>query len=347
MKMRLAYGIGLMAGVLALACATESLTTQTKRQTVDALIDAMGEFYVFPDKAEEAAKKLRAQIAAGAYDEITDGKAFAERLTSELRAASPDAHLGVRYSATPLPQRQQRERPSPEEIAQQRRTTLATNVGIERVERLLGNIGYIEVRSFSNPELAARPIAAAMSFVAETDGLIIDLRRNGGGLPETVRILSSYLFAEKVHLNTLVWRDGSRQEFWTNESVAGPRYADRPVYVLVSRSTGSGAEEFAYNLKQLKRATIVGECTWGGANPGGMVRLNDHFEAFIPSGRAENPITGTNWEGVGVQPDVAAEPAKALRVAQEALLRARLEKEADPAERQRIEQALRALESAP
>src|SRR5262249_22574655 len=119
-----------------------------------------------------------------------------------------------------------------------------------------------------------------------------------------------------VHLNSLYWRKGDRtEEFWTRKALDGKRYTGKPVYVLTSARTFSGAEEFAYNLQSRKRATIVGETTGGGAHPGGVRPINDHFAMFVPTGRAINPVTGTNWEGTGVKPDVAVRADEALETA--------------------------------
>ena len=206
------------------------------------------------------------------------------------------------------------------------------NFGFEKIERLQGNIGYIDLRGFSDPEAGVETVAAAMNFIGNTDALIFDLRQNGGGSPEMVALICSYLFGEKpVHLNSLYWRKGDKtDEFWTKASVAGKRYGEtKDVYVLTSNRTFSGAEEFSYNLKNLKRATIIGETTGGGAHPGGMYRINDHFGAFVPIGRAISPITKTNWEGTGVEPDVKVPKELALKTAYLMALNKVAEKTAD------------------
>jgi len=229
-----------------------------------------------------------------------------------------DKHIRVRHSATVLEDRQADRTPTAGERAAYLRTEQSRNFGVERVERLPGNIGYIELRGFASADIAGEAIAAAMSLVSHSDALIIDLRRNGGGDPATVALMSSYLFAERTHLNDMYWREGNRTEqFWTQDWVPGKRFdAKKPVYVLTSRRTFSGAEEFSYNLKNLKRATLVGETTGGGAHPGDMVKVAPHFQVFIPGGRAISPITKTNWEGTGVEPDVKVAADDALRVAQ-------------------------------
>jgi hypothetical protein len=155
-----------------------------------------------------------------------------------------------------------------------------------------------------------------MHLLENTDAVIIDLRRNGGGDPHTVQLLCSYFFDKPTHLNSLYWRDGDRtEEFWTLADLPGQRMADVPLFVLTSNYTFSGAEEFTYNMQTRKRATIVGETTGGGANPGGMVPVGERFGIFIPTGRAINPVTKTNWEGTGITPDVAVGAADALDTA--------------------------------
>ena len=192
--------------------------------------------------------------------------------------------------------------------------------GIEKVERLPGNVGYIELRGFhgTSPEASAAA-SAAMSSLADADVLIVDLRRNGGGSPHMVALITSYLFDAPVHLNSLYSRERDRtDDFWTTREVVGERFGgNKPVFVLTSKRTFSGAEEFSYNLKALKRATIVGETTGGGAHPGALRRLNPRFAMFVPTGRAINPVTKTNWEGTGVAPDVEVAADQALEKALE------------------------------
>jgi retinol-binding protein 3 len=301
-----------------------TIDAETRKQVIDTGLKRLNDTYVFADVAQAMERAVRDRAARGEYDQITSARAFAEKLTSDLQAVSKDKHLKVRYSHNPIPERPAGPRePTSEERAQYQRELAWGNYAFERVERLPGNIGYIEFRAFTDPELAADTVAAAMNFVANTDALIIDLRRNGGGRPDMVALISSYLFGpEPVHLNTIYTRDGNRTEdFWTRKDVAGKRYLNKDVYVLTSNRTFSGAEEFSYNLKNLKRATIVGETTGGGAHPGGMARLHPHFGMFIPRGRAINPISKTNWEGTGVKPDVEVPAAQALHVAHIAALR--------------------------
>jgi C-terminal processing protease CtpA/Prc len=313
------------------------LTPETKTQTVDALFAAMRREYVFPDLAKTAETSVRGQD----YAAITDGQAFAKRLTDDLQAVCKDAHLRIRYSAAVLPERKNADDASPAEIERIKRNERLDNGAFQKVERLTGNIGYIRLDGFYSPEAAKGPLKAAMDFVSQTDALIIDLRGNGGGYPETVQMFCSYLFDKPVHLNDIYDRTSDKTEsFWTKAKVPGKKYLNREVYVLTGKRTGSGAEEFAYDLQTQKRATIVGESTWGGANPGHVVRLNDHFAAFVPTGRAINPITKTNWEGTGVTPDVKVPVADALKTAQTMAIERLLAKATAEDEKSRLGEAL-------
>lgn len=197
-----------------------------------------------------------------------------------------------------------------------------TNYGFKEVKILEGNIGYIDLRGFVPPKYAGETAVAAMNFVGNCKALIFDLRKNGGGSPEMIQLISSYLFsAEPVHLNNFYFRPANKNtQTWTLPYVTGKRRPDMDVYVLTSKGTFSAAEEFTYNLKNLKRATIIGETTGGGANPGGNQIINDRFTVFVPTGRAINPITNTNWEGTGVQPDIAVPASDALLTAQQKAL---------------------------
>jgi hypothetical protein len=293
------------------------ITAAQRDDTIDALLRALGEKYVFPEKGNEAVAAVRDRQKRGDYAAVTTGQALAKALTTDINQVLKDAHFRVRFSLDKLPEREKAEKPSAEELAKLRKRELALNGGFDKVERLPGNIGYIEFRGFMDEEAGAETVAAAMNFVANTDALIIDLRQNGGGNPAMVALICSYLFGpEPVHLNDLYWREGNRtDEFWTRKEVAGRRYLGKDVYVLTSHYTFSGAEEFSYNLKNLKRATIVGETTGGGAHPGGGFRLSEHFRMFVPTGRAISPITKTNWEGTGVEPDLKVAADLALKTA--------------------------------
>jgi retinol-binding protein 3 len=289
-----------------------------------ALLDT---FYVFPDVAKRMGDSLRARLAHREYDAYTNGMMFAERLTDDLSAIGHDKHLHVNYSAQPLPIEKSGPAgapppaPSPEDSAREREFLTRINCGFVKSEVLPGNVGYLKFNMFGDPDFCAPTATAAMSSLADTRALIIDLRDNGGGSPPMVAFVSSYLFDDRTHLNDL-WtrRTNETKEFWTRDSVPGRRFGGRkPVYVLTSARTFSGAEEFTYNLKNLKRATIIGETTGGGAHPVNGHRIDDHFMIGVPFARAINPITHTNWEGVGVKPDIAVPANQALDAARKLL----------------------------
>lgn len=284
---------------------------------IDTLVTELNDVYVFAETAKKMETDLRSRLSAKEYDSITSARGFAEKLTADLQSISKDKHLRVRYSHEVLPSRTDRREPTAAEIEQSKWFNRRMNYGFERVERMNGNIGYIDLRGFSDHEAGSETVAAAMAFLKNSEALIFDLRQNGGGSPRMVALISSYLFGDKpVHLNDLYWRKGDKtDEFWTKPELAKIKFADKDIYVLTSNRTFSGAEEFSYNLKNLKRATIIGETTGGGAHPGGVVRLGDHFGVFIPSGRAINPISKTNWEGTGVEPDIKVPKEQALKLA--------------------------------
>lgn len=295
-----------------------TIDAATRSAVIDAALKKLNDNYVFPETARKMEQAVRGRIANKEYDQITSARMLATTLQGHLQEVSHDKHLRVIYSAEPLPPERNNREPGPEETARQLEFLRTSNFGFEKVERLPGNIGYLDLRGFQPAEFGAETVVAAMNFLANTDALIIDLRRNGGGDPAMVALISSYLFGpEPVHLNDLYFRpNDSTRQWWTLPYVPGKRYGDKKeVFVLTSNRTFSAAEEFTYNLQNLKRATIIGETTGGGAHPGGPRRINEHFAIWVPSGRAINPISKTNWEGTGVKPDVDVPADQALRVA--------------------------------
>ena len=323
--------------------ASPAIDATTRQQVMDGAIEHMQRGYIFEDVAQKMAAALRTHAKAGAYDAITGGAEFAAVLTKHLQEVSKDKHLRILFNAAGIAGTQP-------PITDEDRTRRAAaerrnNYGLHRVERLDGNVGYIELRGFSGSQEAGGAVAAAMNMLANTDALIFDLRRNGGGSPVTIGFISSYLFDKRVHLNDFYVREtGRRQSFHTSETVDGRRYGEsKPVYILTSNRTFSAAEEFTYNLKNLKRAVIVGETTGGGAHPGGARRITDHFAIWLPTGRAINPITGTNWEGVGIAPDIAVDPADALRTSHLDALKKIRASVTDPEHRNELDRAIAAL----
>lgn len=318
-----------------------------RAELMKAVVDAMRSDYIFPELVPQVQVALADLERTSAAAAPTSPAAFADAVTQTLQIVARDKHLRVRHHEQPQPERSNNRQPTPDERAAFERGARAANFGIERVERLPGNIGYLELRGFMPVGLASGAITAAMQLLAHTEVLVVDLRCNGGGDPRTVQLVCSYLLDPGVHLNDQVWRNGRRDEFRTLETLPGPRYGThKPVYVLTSARTFSGAEEFSYNLRHLKRATLVGETTGGGANPGGVHRLNAHFSMFVPSGRAVNPITGTNWEGTGVEPHLKVAADDALRVAKLQALKALLSTAGTADERARLQSRVDELERA-
>ncbi|MEK7829795.1 MAG: S41 family peptidase, partial [Acidobacteriota bacterium] len=290
-----------------------AIDAATRTEVVEGAIKALNDAYVFPEVAAKMEQSIRQRVAQREYDNATDAGVFARLLTAHLQEVSHDKHLrvvlseGSRFSGPPQQQR---------EMAAKR------NYGFEKAERLSGNIGYIDLRGFEPAGLAGETAAAAMNFLANTDALIFDLRQNGGGSPDMVALLSSYLFDKRTHLNSIYNRaTNTTKEFWTDEKVAGKHYGNKPVFVLTSNYTFSAGEEFTYNLQSLKRATIIGETTGGGAHPVQPRQLGKLFTITVPFARSINPITKTNWEGVGVKPDLAVSADKALKAAHLAALK--------------------------
>ncbi len=306
--LRFACAAALAALVAAPAARAEApavLTQATIGATIAGIVVELREAYVFPDKGARAAAALETSLKERAYAGVTDPVRFAQQVTDQLRAVTEDGHMRVIYG-------------SPFGNAP---AAAPQGAGFE-VERLDGNIGLIRLARFAPPEIFNPAADEAMRSLSDTRALIIDMQANGGGHPASVAYLASFFLAadRPVHINSLIWRNRGTDTFRTETFRSAPtpvRYLDRPVYVLVGPQTYSAGEEFAYDLQALKRATVVGAKTRGGANPGGLTELGADFFVVVPTGRAENPITHGNWEGVGVQPDIptAAEVAEATAIA--------------------------------
>jgi hypothetical protein len=353
------------------------------REIVTAALALLRANYVFPEVAGTTASTIEARLAAGEYDHL-DEITLTERLTRHLQEATADKHLALRLGGGPGPggpgpgpgpggpgpgpgpgdpgpgpgsggpgpgrvhpeRGEQRDR----EVRRQamRQKGRLDNFGIRRVERLDGNIGYLDLRRIPVPANAGPAIAAAMELVAGTYALIIDLRRNGGGSPEGVVFWCSYLFGEEpTHLNDIFRADtGETRQFWSLPYVPGSRYIDRPVYVLTSSRTFSGGEDFCYTLQALGRAQLIGETTGGGAHPTRPFRVSPAVHIAIPFARSVNPVTGTNWQGSGVVPDVAVPEAEAYDTAYTKALRHVLSIDAPPPVMDEARAALAALADA-
>ena len=303
-----------------------------KAEIIDSVTAAVNTYYVYPDKAGDMEKRVRERFEAGAYDTITTTAAFARAISEDMFEVCQDRHFGVRYIPADQLERMLDEEPTPEQREQELEKARRENFGFKKVELLGGNIGYLKFDGFSGYADAGPTAIGAMNFLGNVDALIIDLRENGGGSPNMIQIISSYFFDEPTHLNTFYIREtDSLEQFWTTNYVDGKRLDDVDLYVLTSSYTFSAAEEFTYNLKNLERATIVGETTGGGAHPvsaHGWPGLE--VAARIPFGKAINPVSGTNWEGTGIEPHIACKADDALAVARLDAMKKLKEKAADP-----------------
>lgn len=334
----LLFAAALLAATPAFAQAPTA--APTPRETANAVAGRIRDLYFDPAAGDRIADGLEAESAAGAFDGLTDQRDLAAALSRRLRPL--DAHFNVAWDANAPagpgpgagPQRVRRTPGSPQPQGAGGPGPRPANpmearghYGFRKVEILPGNIGYIDLRGFSNIDFgnpadpARRAADAALDFVADADAVIFDLRDNGGGAPSMVGYLTSaFTPANAPIYNIFHSREGTESEapavFYPT-----PRL-EVPVYVLISGRTGSAGEAFPYTLQGARRATIVGEASGGAANPGGMVPVGGGFAVFISQGSPKNPNTGGNWEGTGVQPDVAVPWDQALTRAQALALEA-------------------------
>jgi hypothetical protein len=315
-----------VAGLLTLLVVTPWLATaqpapidaRERSEVVEAAAGALEKDYVFADVAGKMAALVRGNLRAGHYDAIGTKEEFATRLTADLRSVSRDRHLRVEYAPEFVSGREPADPAARQrDEARRSRREQQGNYAFREVKVLPGNVGYLRFDGFSDSPGAFPVAVGAMAFLANSDALILDLRQNGGGSPQMIQLLSTYLFdGEPKHLNSFEYRGSSTiEQTWTLPFVPGTRRPAVPVFVLTSARTFSAAEEFTYNLKNLQRATIVGETTGGGAHPVRTQPLVAGFAIGVPFARAVNPVSKTNWEGTGVEPDVKVAADDALGTA--------------------------------
>jgi hypothetical protein len=287
-----------------------------RMQAIDSLVMELNQHYVFPDTAKQIEILLRKRQQDGKYAALSNGTRFAAQLTADMASVARDKHMKVRFS--------------PRFLEADREPDMASappsgKSGIDEVGRLTPAIGYLRISAFPPPSLVAQKYASAMNTLSDTDALVIDVRDHRGGSPQSVALLISYFVDQRTRLNDIWSRDsGQTEQFWTEDRLDGKRYGGKkPIMILAGPRTGSAGEDFTYTMQALKRATIIGEPTWGGAHPVASYRLSGHFYADIPNSRSISPITHTNWEGTGVKPDIAAPQDDALEVARNLLQRKR------------------------
>jgi hypothetical protein len=290
-----------------------------KAETIKAIGNIINENYIFPEVSDKIIHLINSKLKDGQYESIKDPNKFADILTSDIQSFNNDKHLRVLFEPNRI---------AKSEIAVSAEDSIRfeqeyilnlkrNNYYFKETKILEGNIGYLDLRQFEYPEYAGETAISAMSFLSNSDAIIIDLRNNGGGTPKMVQLLASYFFKnEAILLNSVYKRNENiTKQFWTLPYVEGKRMPNVPLYILTSSRTFSAAEEFCYDLQSLKRAIIVGTTSGGGAHPGGRIKATDKYNVWTPTGRAINPITNTNWEGVGIKPNVKTPAKEALFMA--------------------------------
>lgn len=311
------------------AAGNAKLDAAERQRVIDAAAADLTQYYIDRHAAQKMADALLAHRKRGDDDAATDGKALAGLLTKQMRDVSHDVHLELAYIPDPMPASRfdalgRPLEPTPEDQAWYRSAMEQSNCTFEKMETLPHNIGYLKLNSFPDLSTCQQTAVAAMASLNHADAIIFDLRDNRGGQPEMVSFVAAYLFDHPEY-----WynpRENTTQQSWTQSPVPGNRLADKPVYVLTSARTFSGAEQFCYDLKMLKRATLVGETTGGAAHSGVWHRIDDHFGMGIPETKPINPYSNADWEGTGVEPDVRVKAEEALKAA-ESLALHKLQKE--------------------
>ncbi|MGC4046382.1 MAG: S41 family peptidase [Armatimonas sp.] len=287
-----------------------SLDAAMRNKAIDELLKQLNRVYVFPDVAKKMEQTIRARQARKEYDSITSGSEFAKTLTNHLRQVRDDSHLSVDYFPNGIPYDSEKP-PVAADVEKFREQGRLSNYQYRKVERLDGRVGLLQVDGFYPEEWAQETIVAAMSFLANSEAIILDLRQNHGGAGAT--LLCSYFFEDATHLSDFYNRaENTTRQYWTYPIVPGKKLADKDLYILTSHETISAPEALASDMQILKRATIVGEPTHGGANPTTIFRITDHFSASIPFARLIHPGETAPAEASGVKPDVLVPANQAL-----------------------------------
>ncbi len=295
------------------------LTQEDKKEMIQEVCALLKEHYVYPDKAAIICDTLQKSLKSGWYDNATNSDIFTDKLNEDFRRVTNDQHLEAHVT-----NRSFKKEPTIKDLISSSFGYISHrkkyNFMMPKVEIMEGNIGYIEFTSFKplpNPE-TERIVKSAMDFLSNCDALIIDLRKNGGGHTNMREFISSYFFNEPVQLSSTYSRKtGGIYESFTIKDFYSKRLVDVPLYILTSKSTISAPEIFSYDLQLLKRAIIVGEVTAGSVNSGQFFTINNSIDLLIATGYTINPITKSNCEGKGIQPDVEASSEYALKKALE------------------------------
>ena len=310
------------------------ISDQDRKAAVEQLAVKLSAGYVLPESAPKIVRALR----SGDFGNAGTAMQFLNAVNRTLAAAGHDKHLKIYFD----PQRAEGA-PGAGMMAEPRERL---NYGFIKLERLKGNVGYLEITSFQSVDRAADTARDFLGGLAGFDAIILDLRKNGGGNTPMVTLVASYFFgSESVHLTNIYWRDIDKTtEFWTSPRAPGRHSPRQPLYILTSALTFSAAEDFAFSMQKLKRAVVIGERTGGGAHSGrGPQRISPLFTAFVPVGRSFNPVDKTNWEGVGVEPDIKTTADQALNIAHLAALGELVKKETDEQWRRNLQNLIQQI----
>lgn len=311
----------LAASVLALTGLYGGPAAAGDREAVASIARIIEDSYFDEARAREIADTLRSAAGTGAFDAQDTPDALAAALTGRLETV--DRHFSVRYvgpeTAARMMEAGDTPGASPQPGGEDPWAGLRReNFGFADIGILPGNIGYIDLRQFAPVRPAEETARAALDFIAHTDAVIIDLRQNVGGAPSMVQYLISHFLDpdEPVVINTFVSRElDYPDQMWSLPVHPAGNRPGVPLIVLTSGNTGSAGEAFPYHLQAMERATIIGETTHGAGNPGRTFFTEEGYAVFVSTGSARNPITGTNWEGRGVTPDVPVPAGDALTTA--------------------------------
>jgi len=281
-----------------------TLSSNYKKEVIEKLSKLINDFYIYPAIGQKTSKHLNSEFQSGNFDRYKDHQAFANGLTEAVQHINKDKHMRIIANKPYKAPEHSLERKAAQRM-DQINNYRSFNHGVREVKLLDGNVAYLDLRGFATLDRAKEITDTYMKLISQADAVIIDLSNNGGGDPAMVQYVCSYFFNQKLHLNSLYYREGDRtEEYWTLEEVGGKKMDKVPLFIMISEKTFSGAEEFSYNMQTQQRATLIGQTSGGGANPGGTRAINKDLAVFIPTGRAINPITKTSWEGTGVIPEI-------------------------------------------
>jgi hypothetical protein len=323
--------------------ATDELDSASKEKIVEEIAKLITDKYIFPDVAKEMVIYIRGRLKENAYDHIKSLRTFTRELTKDLRSVNNDAHLGVIERRGPF-----KKGGSPQELYKSfyLKRGPFRNYGFIKAERLLGNVGCLVIDEFTYVEMDGKNFGgetakAAMTLVSNCRALIIDFRDNFGGRDEMALLLLSYFFEKPVHILTKSYREQEEKEIWTLDEISGGILDEIPLYILTSQHTVSGGEMFAYVLKNRRRAILIGEKTRGAAHHTHLFSIeNFNIDVSIPTGTTFDPLTQSDWEGKGIEPDIAVPSGKAMNVAYEAALKEILRSNVERSEKHEMEWAL-------